>query len=114
MQKRFAGVHRNGRASRDRAVLECLSGIEFRLACSVPYLADLLDSEEEDVVLGTLAYIRRWKLVAMKDDVLRLAESRASSRDVQGAARRTLEGLAQLAPTIGRRSRRAERARRAG
>lgn len=45
MQKRFAGVHRNGRASRDRAVLECLSGIEFRLACSVPYLADLLDSE---------------------------------------------------------------------
>lgn len=113
MQKRFPGVHRNGRASRDRAVLECLSGIEFRLACSIPYLADLLDSEVDDVVLGTLAYIRRWQLRDMRNDVRRLAEGRMASRDVQRAARKTLERLDQPADDVAA-TRPRERSQRAG
>ena len=113
MQKRFPGEHRNGRASRDRAVLECLSGIEFRLACSIPYLADLLDSEVDDVVLGTLAYVRRWQLRDMRDEVRRLAERRMASRDVQRAARKTLERLDEATEDAAT-SRLRQRSQRAG
>jgi HEAT repeat protein len=86
---------RSARRVLAQEVLACLKELRLPVRGSVPYLADLLDSEDEDVVLGALEYLREARLAEAGRYVRTLMARPSLSLRVRSAAS---DALASLAP----------------
>ena len=86
-------IARTTRRTLAREVLACLEVLRMPLQESVPYLADLLDSTDDDILLGVLEYLDRAKLVDAAPYVEGVLRRPRLSPPVREAAFDTLRAL---------------------